>query len=78
MAIVGESGSGKTTLGLALMGLLPRNSVFASRGVTIDESTIDLSSSKQLRSVRGGAFQNVAKLGIFRPDALEVRVVENQ
>jgi peptide/nickel transport system ATP-binding protein len=53
MAIVGESGSGKSTLGLALMGLLPRNSASHATHVSVDGATVDLASAKQLRTVRG-------------------------
>lgn len=53
MAIVGESGSGKSTLGLALMGLLPRNSASTATGVRIDDAPVDMTSAKQLRAMRG-------------------------
>jgi|JI10StandDraft_1071094.scaffolds.fasta_scaffold36289_2 peptide/nickel transport system ATP-binding protein len=53
MAIVGESGSGKSTLGLALMGLLPNNSSSHATSVQIDGVPVDMSSAKQLRSIRG-------------------------
>ena len=53
MAIVGESGSGKSTLGLALMGLLPRNSASTAAGVRIDGASVDMGSAKQMRALRG-------------------------
>jgi oligopeptide/dipeptide ABC transporter ATP-binding protein len=53
MAIVGESGSGKSTLGLALMGLLPRNSASSVDAVRIDGETLDMRSPRQLRALRG-------------------------
>ena len=53
MAIVGESGSGKSTLGLALMGLLPRNSTSTAQNMRIDGASIELRSAKQLRALRG-------------------------
>ena len=59
MAIVGESGSGKSTLGLAMMGLLPRNSASASESLTIDGDPVDLSSPRSLRKVRGGTIAMV-------------------
>ena len=59
MAIVGESGSGKSTLGLAVMGLLPRNSASASESLAIDGGPIDLSSPRSLRKVRGSTIAMV-------------------
>ena len=59
MAVVGESGSGKSTLGLALMGLLPRNSETRSKAVRIDSDTIAITSPKAMRSVRGGTMAMV-------------------
>ena len=56
MAIVGESGSGKSTLGLAMMGLLPRNSASASESLTIDGDPVDLSSPRSLRTRSAGAY----------------------
>lgn len=53
MAIVGESGSGKSTLGLALMGLLPRNSASTAAAVRVDGAIIDLASPRELRALRG-------------------------
>jgi len=53
MAIVGESGSGKSTLGLALMGLLPRNSASTAADVRIDGASVDMGSAKQMRALRG-------------------------
>ncbi len=59
MAIVGESGSGKSTLGLAMMGLLPRNSASALEHLSIDDVAVDLTSAKQLRVLRGGTIAMV-------------------
>lgn len=59
MAIVGESGSGKSTLGLAMMGLLPRNSASACDSLTIDGEPVDFSSPRGLRKVRGGTIAMV-------------------
>ncbi len=59
MAVVGESGSGKSTLGLALMGLLPRNSAAAAAAVRLDGELLDITSSKALRRVRGSTMSMV-------------------
>ncbi len=53
MAIVGESGSGKSTLGLAVMGLLPRNSTVSADGVVLDGTSIAIGDPSALRRVRG-------------------------
>jgi len=53
MAIVGESGSGKSTLGLALLGLLPRNSRFSYRRVAVDGRAVDLDDNAAMRDLRG-------------------------
>ena len=53
MAVVGESGSGKTTLGLAVMGLLPANSEFDYRRLSVGGVDVDLRDAKQMRSLRG-------------------------
>ncbi|HVR33698.1 MAG TPA: ABC transporter ATP-binding protein [Acidimicrobiia bacterium] len=53
MAIVGESGSGKSTLGLALLGLLPRNSRFDYRRVAVDGRAVNLEDRAGMRKVRG-------------------------
>ena len=53
MAVVGESGSGKTTLGLAVMGLLPQNSEFDYRRLSVGGVDVDLRDAKQMRSLRG-------------------------
>jgi oligopeptide/dipeptide ABC transporter ATP-binding protein len=53
MAIVGESGSGKSTLGLALLGLLPRNSRFSYRRVGVDGRKVDLDDRAAMRDLRG-------------------------
>jgi len=52
-ALVGESGSGKSTLGLALLGLLPGNSVSAVDEFALDDISIDLKDVKSMRSLRG-------------------------
>ncbi|MHB1128588.1 MAG: ATP-binding cassette domain-containing protein, partial [Ilumatobacteraceae bacterium] len=52
-ALVGESGSGKTTLGLALLGLLPGNSVSSVDQFVLDNSDINISDEKSMRAVRG-------------------------
>lgn len=59
MAIVGESGSGKSTLGLALMGLLPKNSASRVESLSIDGKPVDLSSERSVRAVRGGTIAMV-------------------
>lgn len=53
MAIVGESGSGKSTLGLALLGLLPRNSRSTYRRVAVDGRSVDLEDRAGMRDLRG-------------------------
>lgn len=52
-ALVGESGSGKTTLGLALLGLLPSNSVSSVDEFALDNTEIDLRDAKSIRTLRG-------------------------
>ncbi len=52
-ALVGESGSGKSTLGLALLGLLPGNSVSSVDEFALDDISIDLKDVKSMRSLRG-------------------------
>lgn len=59
MAIVGESGSGKSTLGLALMGLLPRNSASVTESLSIDGEPVDLTSQRGVQAVRGGTIAMV-------------------
>ncbi len=58
LAVVGESGSGKSTLGLALMGLLPKNSEIRVRSVRLDGEVIDQSSTR-LRALRGATMAMV-------------------
>lgn len=53
MAIVGESGSGKSTLGLALLGLLPRNSRFSYDRIAVDGRAVDLDDNAGMRDLRG-------------------------
>jgi len=52
-ALVGESGSGKSTIGLALLGLLPRNSVSSVDEFMLDSTTVDLRDAKSMRALRG-------------------------
>ena len=60
-ALVGESGSGKSTLGLALLGLLPGNSVSAVDEFALDDISIDLKDVKSMRSLRGRIWKSNKK-----------------
>ncbi len=54
LGLVGETGAGKTTTALSVMGLLPENVGFVTRGkILLDGHDILHSSETELRSIRG-------------------------
>lgn len=78
-AIVGESGSGKSTLGLAMMGLLPSNSVFSVESMSIDGVPIDFLSEKALQGLRGRSIAMVfqdAKLSLDPVKTIGYQIAE--
>ena len=59
LAVVGESGAGKTTVGLAILGILPRQGVITTGGISLAGRGLEQLSKEELREVRGDAISMI-------------------